>query len=84
MPSCYRKLGKGETVKLDLGTESLSIACCDCGAVHVVWFTHIEGDRWEIHFAVNKRAMGQLRRHCYGFLQQDGRLRFERWIGQED
>ena len=71
----YPKLESGEAPRIDLATESLRLACCDCGSVHTFQFHHIKGDVWDIAIFPQKRSTAQLRRHNYGYLQQDGRLR---------
>lgn len=70
----YRKREPGEGIRLNLDEESWKVACCDCGSVHLLQFHHIEGNTWDFAYFPDKRATGQLRRHNYGFLQQEGRL----------
>jgi hypothetical protein len=71
----YRKRESGEAIRVNLTKEDLKMACCDCGSVHVMQAHHIEGDVWDFAFFTDNRATGQLRRHCYGLLQQEGKLR---------
>jgi hypothetical protein len=77
MKAAYRKLKNGEPIIIDLGKTIMSDACCDCGAVHIWQFRHIKGNTWEISWVKNKRATGQLRRHNYGVLQQEGKLKIK-------
>ena len=71
----YPKGKAGEAIRLDLATEDLRLACCDCGSVHTFQFHHIKGATWDFAIYPEKRRTGQLRRHNYGYLQQEGRLR---------
>ena len=68
--SKYRKLNDGEAKRIDLDTEDLYFACCDCGLVHIVQFYKIKKNIWDFTFFRNNRATGQLRRHKFGYLQQ--------------
>lgn len=69
--SKYSKLKNGEGTRVDLDDEDLHFACCDCGLVHIIQFHHIQKNIWDIVFFRHKRATGQLRRHNFGYLQQN-------------
>ena len=71
----YRKRESGEAIRVNLKKEDLRAACCDCGSVHIMRFDRIKGDIYDLTIFADNRATGQLRRHCYGSLQQDGRLK---------
>mgnify|MGYP001596940286 CR=1 FL=1 len=52
--------------------EILKMACCDCGLTHFINIKYVEGaNKLSITFSLDRRATGQLRRHKYGFLQQN-------------
>lgn len=55
--------------------EILRLACCDCGLVHSFAFHMYRGGKLGIATSREKRASAQLRRHKFGYLQQDGRLK---------
>lgn len=63
MKSKYHQLEEGETFKMDLAEEDLKVACCDCGAVHIYTFRHIENSLWELQVFPDLRATGGKRRH---------------------
>ena len=65
----YHKLNDGESFHLDLDNDNLRFACCDCGKVHKFTFKHIKNNIWDIAIFSFERATAQLRRHCYGDLQ---------------
>ena len=66
MMSKYPKLKDGESFTLDLNKQDLSLACCDCGKVHIFQFHHIRDNIWDFTIFSNQRATGQLRRHKFG------------------
>lgn len=70
----YRKFEAGEGQRVNLDKEDWCLACCDCGNVHLIQFHYIEGNTWDFAAFPQPRRTGQLRRHYYGFLQQDGRF----------
>ena len=51
----YPKLEPGEARRVNLATEDLRLACCDCGSVHLYQFHHIEEDVWDIAIFPQKR-----------------------------
>lgn len=71
----YKKLNDGEAVRLDLKERDLHLACCECGKVHIVQFHHIKDDTWDFVFFSKDKATEQLRRHKFGYLQQEGKLK---------
>ena len=56
--------------------EILRLACCDCALVHSFAFHVYRGQKVGVAAKREPRSTGQLRRHKYGYLQQDGRLKF--------
>ncbi len=72
--SRYKKLKFGEAFRVDLAKGSLMEACCDCGSVHLWQFHHIKDDVWDFAVFPQPRRTAQLRRHNYGFLQQEGKF----------
>lgn len=71
----YPKLEAGEAVRLDLDKDVVRFACCDCANVHTFELRHIKGHIWDFTISPERRRTGQLRRHNFGYLQQDGRLK---------
>lgn len=62
-------------MRINLDEEDWCIACCDCGSVHLIQFHHIKDNTWDFAAFPEHRRTGQLRRHHYGLLQQDGQLK---------
>lgn len=65
----YEKLNNGESFRVNLDDTDLRFACCDCGKVHIFQFHHIKNNIWDFAVFSFARATAQLRRHCYGDLQ---------------
>lgn len=70
----YNRLDDYEPVFL-APDESLQLACCDCGLVHLYEYVVIDknGDQVDnlgigLRFIRQRRATAQLRRHKYGHL----------------
>ena len=72
----YPKLKTGEAQQLNLDEDDWMLACCDCGSVHLIQFHHIKDNIWDFVCSTQPRRSGQLRRHYFGLLQQDGKLNF--------
>jgi len=68
--SKYSKLQNGEFIRINLDTEDLKFACCDCGLVHTIQFHKVNKNIWDFAFFRHVRATGQLRRHKFGYLQK--------------
>lgn len=64
----YHKLEDGEAQRLNLDEQDWCIACCDCGAVHLIQFHHIKDNIWDFAAFRQPRRTAQLRRHQYGAL----------------
>ena len=71
--SKYRKGQDGEADRLSFDT-TWKLACCDCGLVHDFQFHKVSDNEFDVASFRNNRSTGQLRRHKWGYLQQEGRL----------
>ena len=67
----YPKYYDGDCQIIDTKGEILKLACCDCGLAHYIGITVMDDSLVKLQFVKDKRATAQLRRHKYGFLQQD-------------
>ena len=67
----YPKLLDNKACNINPKTETLEIACCDCGLVHYIQVIVINDEEVAVAFKKNKRATAQLRRYKYGDLQQE-------------
>ena len=74
--SKYPKLDDYEGVEIKKGCI-FRFACCDCGLVHDMAIADEGKGKHGIAFKRNKRATAQLRRLDFGYLQQDGSLRYK-------
>ena len=74
--SKYGKLEDCEPVFLKPGIIFRS-ACCDCGLVHDMVVKDEDNGVHGIAFKRHGKATAQLRRHNYGFLQQDGKSKYK-------
>jgi len=72
----YNKLEDGMGFTFDPNEVTLKMACCDCGLVHYMGITVLEGTKVSVGFKRDRRATGQLRRNNYGNLSRDGKLPF--------
>jgi hypothetical protein len=71
----YPKLKEGSSFRVDLNKEDLFFACCDCGKVHHWQFHKISDGVYDFALFTERRATAQLRRHKYGTLQQNGKMK---------
>ncbi len=78
----YKKLGDGRGFTFNSEEVTLKMACCDCGLVHYMGVTILEDKNVSVGFKRDSRATGQLRRHNYGNLSQDGKLLY--WLKSRD
>ena len=67
----YHKFKDYEGTTIDPKSECLYLACCDCGLVHHTEFSITEDEKVIVAFLKKVGATAQLRRHNYGYLQQD-------------
>lgn len=69
----YPKMEDGTQFSLDMRNELWRFACCDCGLVHSMAFSVDERDRGRLIMTIVRepRATAQLRRHAFGYLQQE-------------
>jgi len=74
MKTKYPKMRDYDSQVMDSKGDVLKLACCDCGLVHYVGVTIMDDSLVKLQFLQDKRATGQLRRHGYGRLQEDGRF----------
>ncbi|KKM99571.1 hypothetical protein LCGC14_1146550 [marine sediment metagenome] len=72
----YDKLEDGNGFTFDSDKVTLKMACCDCGLVHYMGITVLEGTNVSVGFKRDRRATSQLRRNNYGNLSRDGKLPF--------
>jgi len=70
--SLYPKLTpEKNAILVNTQEEKLSLACCDCGSVHYVEIIKQEDGKIMVTFKSNHRSTAQLRRHKYGYLQEE-------------
>ena len=65
----YQRYKNGDSQIINTKNETLKLACCDCGAVHYIGITILDGSLVKLQFVKDKWATAQLRRNNYGSLQ---------------
>ena len=70
--SKYHRYHDGDFQIIDTKGDLLKLACCDCALVHYIGITIIDDSLVKLQFVQDKKATAQLRRHKWGFLQQEG------------
>ena len=68
--SKYPLVKDGESFDLDVDKQSLRLACCSCGHVHIIYVERKEEGKCEVILNTDRRGTAQLRRHFFGDLQK--------------